>query len=320
MKWDKAFLAVAAAGLAFRLALSALPPLTDVHYYDVQAAQALLSGLDPYGHLYTGIPVALATPGAANVFAYFPLVAVLLAPFQLAGDAVLGLVAADIAIAVSLRSLGGRWGTYASSVYLLLPATVIFSTIFPNNALVAATLVALAVAAEKSGRGVLAAVLVGLAAASSQFVLLLLPLFFALYLREGRPRSVAASGAAAAIAVLPFYAWNPSSFVNDALLFEFSRTPTPLVSLGAYGYNLNPTLSGAYASLTGAELPLELRLGVVLVLMVYFLARSKDLPSLLLNSSLFMVATVLVLPQVFFWIYLELPFVTLLLWFVLTKA
>lgn len=309
-----AFLAVAACGLCFRLAFLALPPLSDVRYYDVQAAQALLRGMDPYGHAYTGIPPWLATPGAADVFAYFPLVAVFLAPFEAAGSALAGLAAADLLTGWAIFSLRGRWAALCSAVYLLLPVTVIFSTVFPNDTLVAIAFVSLSVAAERAGRKAVAAGLLGLSVASSQFSLLLLPLFYYWYLKEGRGRDVVLSVAVAAAAVLPFVVWDPSAFYANAVLFEFSRAPRPLVSVAAFGTNLNPTLSGLADTLTGQAVPLALRAAATLLALVFFVRRVKDLPSLALNCAFFSTAAVLLLPSVFFWLYLELPLVLLLLW------
>jgi len=106
----RAFVTIVAVALAVRLVLLVTPfvYVPDVYYYDTQAAHALLSGSNPYGHNYT-VQAGLATQGAGNVFAYLPGVVELLAPFGAAGDVRLGLVACDILVALALYSLKNRW-------------------------------------------------------------------------------------------------------------------------------------------------------------------------------------------------------------------
>src|SRR6266852_907310 len=60
-----------------------LSPASDVFYVDREAARVLIAGNNPYDHTFTTIPPALATSGAAHVFAYLPFTAIYLVPFYL---------------------------------------------------------------------------------------------------------------------------------------------------------------------------------------------------------------------------------------------
>jgi hypothetical protein len=316
----RAFIGVAAAAVAARLVVAVLfPPLLDVYYYDVQAVSALLQGVDPYGHLYVNIPGWLATPGAERVFAYLPGVIVFLAPFGALGDVRAGLVAADLLVAWGVFITGGRRGLSLSTAYLLMPFTVLFSTLYPNNTLVAVAFIGLSVVCEVKGRSHLGPLLLGLALASSQFAWMILPLYGLYYLRRGRLGALVLAAAIGVAVALPFYLWGPSAFASNTLFFEFGRGVKPIVSPAAFGYDVNPTMAGVVMTLWGATVPLWVRVAATLCVLAVLLPRVRDMPSLLLFSSLFLVAVILLLPNDFSWWYLELPFLTLLQWFGLTS-
>ncbi|HYB45396.1 MAG TPA: hypothetical protein VEC92_02630 [Nitrososphaerales archaeon] len=312
---DRLFVTLVAAAVVARLlAAWLLPPLLDVYYYDSQAARALLSGINPYGFSYTGIPSWLSTPGAANVFAYLPGVALFLAPFGAVWDVRLGLIFADVVVGLSIYSLRGTQSRTAALVFLLLPFTVLFSTSYPNNTLVAMASLAVATVLWTRGRGRVASVLMGVALASSQLIWFLYPLFLAWSLRSKRFDEVAIQTVSALALVLPFALWNWSAFTYDTILFEFTRAPRVLVSAAAFGFNVNPTIDGLVFSLTGVGVPLLLRAGVTVVGVAYAALRSKDLRAVLLNGTVLMILVILVLPNDLSWWYFELPFMTLLVW------
>ncbi len=297
-----------------------LPPLLDVYYYDAQAARAILGGVNPYGLSYIGIPAWLATPDASNVFAYLPGVVLFLAPFGAVWDIRLGLVFADVIVGLGIYSLGGKRARTASLLFLLLPFTALFSTSYPNNTLVAMAFVAIAVALWVRGRPRIASAMLGVGLASSQFVWLFYPLFLAWSLRSRRFDQVAIQLAVAAALVFPFALWNWSSFTYDAILFQFTRAPRAIVSAAAFGFNVNPTLSGIVYTLFGATVPVLLRAAVTAAGVLYAVLKTRDLPSVLLNGSLLMLVVVFVLPNDLSWWYLELPFMTLLMWIALAKG
>jgi hypothetical protein len=309
------FLMLVAAAVAARLLLAwLLPPLLDVYYFDAQAAKALLSGLDPYGLAYVGIPAWLSTPGTSNVFAYLPGVALFLAPFGALGDIRLGLIFADVLVGISIYSLGGKRSRTASSVFFLLPFTALFSTSYPNNTLVAIAFVALAGTLWARRKGRLASAMLGVALASSQLIWFLFPLFLVWSVRERRYEEVAIPVAVALALTLPFALWNWSSFTYDTLFFEFARAPRVLVSPATFGFNVNLTLDGIVYTISGIGVPLLLRAAVTTVGVACAALKSRDLSSLLLNSTVLMILVTFVLPNVLSLWYYELPFVTFLMW------
>jgi uncharacterized membrane protein len=295
-------------------------PLIDVYYYDTQAVAALLSGSNPYGHLFTGIPAWLATPGAERVYAYMPGVILFLAPFGSIWDVRLGFIVADLVVAWSLYSLDGRWSATAALVFLLAPWSFLFSTSYPNNSLVGIAFLGLAFMWDAKGKTTLSAVAIGVSLASSQFAWLLYPFFLLRHLRARRFREEGVVLLVAALLVLPFLLWNPQPFLYDTITYQFSRPIQSIVTSEAFGFNVNPTLSGIAYTVFGVSVPFALKSMIVIALMLMFLYRSKDLQSLTLYASFLVLAAIFVLPDDFSWWYLDLPFQTLLTWFVLSRG
>ncbi|MDG6910211.1 MAG: hypothetical protein JRN08_07560, partial [Nitrososphaerota archaeon] len=285
--------------------------VTDVSYYNAQAASYLLSGVDPYGASYS-VPPALSTPGAGNVFAYLPGVFVFLVPGG--ADARVGLVACDVVAAVSLLLFRPGRGGQLGALFLLFPPAVLFSTSFLNDSLPAIAFLAVAALFEARRRHLPAAAALGLALASSQEAWFVFPVYFAYSLRNGRSAPPLASLAVGAAAVAPFVLWNPSSFVSDTLLFQFQRGVTPLFSTGPFGLNVNPSLQGVLAWL-GIPAPLAARAflaGVFLLLVVWRSKGTKE--HLLLGSAASAAFCLFAVAGDFYWSYLELPFVLVLFW------
>lgn len=299
----------------------AAPPLfvTDVTYYNSQAVGYLLRGVDPYGAAYT-VPASLATAGASNVFAYLPGVFAFIAPAGAVWDVRLGLVVCDLVVAASLLRLGSGPNGLVSLTYLLLPPTILFSTWFVNDSLPAIAFLSVAVFFEARGRARAAAPLWGIAAASSQEMWLVFPLYAYCSLRKRRYTEVLVALGAAAAAVVPFLLWNPSAFVYDSVTFQFVRQALPFFSQGPFGLNVNPSLQGILFSL-GTSAPLVARGALVAVALLLSLRwAGRSLPSLMLASTAFTVAALFLLAGEFFWAYLELPLVTLLAWTVLRRG
>jgi uncharacterized membrane protein len=305
---------VAAAVAARILLVAYAPPLLDVYYYDAQAVAALLAGSNPYGHIYTGIPQWLATPGASNVFAYFPVVPLFLAPFGAYWDVRIGLVAADLVVACCIWSVGGSRARASALVFLLLPFDALFSTSYPNNTLVAMAFLGLAIALEAKGRWWPSGMLLGVSLAASQFAWLMLPFFAVHYARTGRLRTVLVSLAVAAALLLPFFAWSPAAFVNDTVLFQFGRGVRGLVTPEAFGFDFNPTLAGLVMTAIGYTVPSLIRAGATVAAMALLLPKVRDLGSMLFALTAFLTAAMLFLPNDLSWWYLELPLMTALFW------
>jgi hypothetical protein len=303
-----------AAVVARLLMIWLLPPMLDVYYYDAQAARALLSGIDPYGLAYVGIPSWLSTPNASNVFAYLPAVALFLAPFGAVWDVRLGLAFADVLVGLSIYSLGGRRSRLAALLFLLLPFTALFSTSYPNNALISMAFVGLAGALWVRGRGRTASAMIGVALAASQLFWILYPLFLVWLFRSRKFDQVVIQFAVAFALMVPFAFWNAPSFFYDTIIFQFTRAPKPIVSAAAFGLNVNPTLEGIVYTILRVSVPLVLRAAIAIAGISYAVLRSRDLRSVLFNGTWLMVLTIFVLPgDISLW-YLELPFMTLLMW------
>lgn len=308
-----AFVAIAAAAFALRASLSLVAqPMSDVPYYDSQAVAALLGGSDPYGHLYTGIPPSLATPGAETVFAYLPGVFLFLVPLS-PFDPRLALAVAEFLVAYSIYAIGGKWSLLSSAVFLLLPFGALFVVVYPNNALLGMAFLGLGALSQSKGRHAPAAIFVGLSAACTQFAWLAFPFFAVNWIRERAWTLVAASAVAALAVVLPFLAWNPGAFLQNTLFFEFGRAPFPFVSNQAWGINLNPSLSGISVTLLGAGVPSVVRVLIVLAVLAFVIRKAGGLKSTLLRLGLFLTVSVFVLPGDFFWVYLELPLQAILM-------
>lgn len=309
------YLTAMAIAVVIRLALLILPPpfATDVSYYNAQAVGYLLRGIDPYGAAYS-VPASLATKGASNVFAYLPGLFAVIAPAGAVWDAKAGLVVCDFVVAGSLLFIGGarRW-LYASA-YLLFPPTFLFSSWFPNDGLPSMAFLSVAVALESRKRPMEAALFWGAAVASSQQVWLAFPLYAYYCLRYRRYADVLLALGVAAAIIVPFLWWNPSAFVYDTVIFQFARQAVPFLSSGPFGLNINPSLQGIFLAL-GTSAPLVARgAAAALALVLSFRLVRSSLTSLMLACTAFVFVALFLLSGELFWAYLELPFVTLLLW------
>jgi len=203
-----------------------LPPMTDVFYFDREAAGTLVAGANPYSHTFTSVPASLATPGASGVFAYLPSTLLYLVPFYLMGDIRLGFVLADVVVGLLLSMQGGRWSLLAAAVYLMIPFTVVLSTIYLNNLLVAALFFSIFAALERRGRTTAGSVSLGFAMAASQLAWLVLPFAAYWYVRSGRRTSLLVMTLAAAVLVVPFLVWSPGGSSTARSLFSSRGQPS----------------------------------------------------------------------------------------------
>jgi hypothetical protein len=311
--------------VAARLLLVVLvPPTTDVYYYDTQAAEALIAGSSPYAHTFTGIPSRLVTPGAENVFSYLPFTALYLVPFRLLGDVRLGLILADILIALTLYLSAEKRGMAIAGVYLFTPFVVVFSTIYINNAVISMLFLALFFYFEKKGGQLLAPLCLGLSLASIQVVWLILPVILYYQSRERKFRDILIELATAFLVILPFALLDFNSLFYETVSFQFSRPVLEVVtitgpidlSLGALlNLNLNLSLNGFLLTLSGLTLPLWSRAGALAVVLPLVLRRVKDLSTMAYCAGVFLLVALFVLPSDFFLPYIELPFFLFLRYF-----
>jgi hypothetical protein len=247
------------------------------------------------------------------VFAYLPFSVIYSVPFYLAGDVRYGLIAADLIVGASLYLYGGRWHKVAAALYLFLPFTVIFSTYYANVAVIAMALLGVFLLFESRGLHLPAALSLGLSIATVQFAILLLPIAVFYFFTRRRYLEIVVLVATASAVVLPFLAFSPS-FVSETLLFQFDRTVSPLVSTGGpVGFQLNLSLDAVSMAAFGVGVPLFVKAALELVLLLLLL-RARDLAGLTRNSFILVLFSVFILPNDFFWSYLEMPFVLLLFW------
>jgi hypothetical protein len=309
-------LAALALALVGRLLLSLfLGPATDVYYFDTEAVRVLLLGQNPYTHTFTSAPAQLMTPGGGSGFAYLPFTFAYLVPFYLLGDVRVGFVLADLVIGAAIARMSGPRSLPCALVYLFAPFTLLFSTVYLNDSLVAMCFIGPSFLAETKGRHRLSSVSYGLALASNQLAWLLLPFILLYHIRKRQVRYAFVSLAVAAAAIVPFFLASPTAFVQDILSFQFARSVLPLVGVnGPLGLNLNPSLAGTTFSLLGFVVPTYLRIALDGVILGALLLRQKRPETMLLPAAVFVLASVFLLPNDFFWAYAELPFMLFLLW------
>ncbi len=311
---------VAAAVVVRVLVAVDIPPMSDVYYFLTEGVRTLLTGGNPYIHTYTSIPSALLTPGAHQVFTYLPATLLYLAPFYLAGDVRLGLVAADLMVGACLYLYGGRWRLAAAFIYLFLPFVILFSTVFLNASVIAMAFIAAFFVLESRGRSVTGAVSFGVALATVQFSLLILPCLLVYYLRRRRWVEPVIVLVTAVLVAGPFFVLSPSHFLSETLFFQFGRPTIPLMTSGGIvGFALNPSMSAIALAAFGVQVPLYVKAVAELVVVVIF-ARVTDVSSLARNSAFLVTSSVVILPNDLFWSYLELPFMFLLFWLSAPKS
>ena len=228
--------------------------------YQIQLARnVLLSGRDPYGFDYSATGLERAPwnqpfPNPAlHHLDYWPGTIVLPLPlhafFQwLFGwwDERLWLLVAGVALWVSIRKLfPGEWGRVAAAVLFLLPGHSLLAVLGDND-LPMLALVVLTIAAACRGRFLLAGLCLGLAIATKQTTLIVVPLLVAFAMARGlRGRSLILSAGVSAAAVLalllPFVAWNPPAFITDTISYNLGsgREAYPIQGLGLSAWLLH---------------------------------------------------------------------------------
>jgi hypothetical protein len=217
--WTAALAVAIAIGMLFRavILVTDAPPFFDVFYIQEAAGDALLNGIDPY-----------LTQVWVNGYLYLPLAAISAAAGELFGDARWASIAGDLMVVVALPlfarrvgapvrtglALAAVWVWWAAGLYIVWQG-------FPEPVLIGFAALAAAALAGEAPRTMLAGVLVGLAAATKQFGLGLIPF---LPLGRGGWKAVAAAGVTWLIVVVPFALWHPDRFFEGAL-FSLVREP-----------------------------------------------------------------------------------------------
>jgi hypothetical protein len=245
-----ALLALAAAAAAGILVIqSSARPAIDVWIIFQQATQGLLHGRNPYEMFFPGVPAGQTD----NCFNYLPFTFLVTLPGRVGlGDvryAELGvaLVGAGMLVRALRRPAGGNdLGVLLAVMALTLPGVLRVAQQAWNESIVLGCLLA-AVALLLRERAWLAVVPLGLALATKQHVLLLLPLW-ALWPAFGWRRALAAAGLAGAIC-LPWLLANPGRFYGCTVRF-FIDLPARPDSLSAWKFLPGPARTPAVLALT----------------------------------------------------------------------
>jgi hypothetical protein len=217
---------VAGAGLAaatggFALVTVGSTPVIDVWELLQGAGHGLAGGRNPYELTFPGSP-----PGQVrDCFTYLPATMLLTAPgVWLGGDArwaeLVLLVATGALLCWHVRARGGTPLALAL-LMVILPASGYMVQQSWTETVVLPALVGTAVLADR-GRAGWAAVTFGVALASKQHVLLLVPL---LLLCRFRPRELAVTAGTAAVLTLPWLLANPTRFLRCTVTLFVNAPP-----------------------------------------------------------------------------------------------
>lgn len=217
-------LTVAAAGYA--LVVLGGTPVIDVWALLQGAGQGLTHGLNPYELTFPASP-----PGQTDhCFTYLPATVLLTTPGVWFGDArwaeLALLLGAGVLLVWHLQRRGGARMSLAVLV-VVLPGTVYLVQQSWTETLVLPALVAAAVLADR-GRTGWAAMVFGVALATKQHVVLLVPLLLLLY--RFRLRDLVVAGGTAAALTVPWLMANPARFVGCTADF-FLSAEAPRTSL-----------------------------------------------------------------------------------------
>jgi uncharacterized membrane protein len=278
----------------------------DVYYVDREAAKLILLFRDPY--LYADFTNRF---GQVVTFSYMPLIPVYFAPFALMGwDIRYGSIIADVVVLVALyfiiRSMADKherqpvWTPLSGSLaYALLPISILLTSVLATNIMIGIMFLVAGIATLFYNRWTLSGVLFGLALATNQFIIVVLPIVAIYCLRRSNLRPVMVSMLMAGAVVLPFLLYSPSSFLRDVIYFQFQR---PLQTNGSW------SLYYVIYTLTGYSLGTPFRIlifGLPAGLVTFLFSSSKK--RLLIGLAIVLSLATFVLPVDGFWNYFLLP-------------
>lgn len=224
----------------------------DVYYVDMEAAHLVLELQNPY----------LATTfmnhyGQVVIFTYLPIIPIFYAAFLSTGlDIRAGSIVADLVIIVAmyfiseqlLKKDNARWWLILVSpaAYAILPPSILLTSMSGTNVMVGTMFLVLTLAAIVYDAKVLAAIFLGLALATNQFILLVLPIIALYWFRQKSYAPILISIVVACIVILPFLFLSGNAFLYDVFFFQLQR---PIQSNGYWDlYYLVYALSGAKLS------------------------------------------------------------------------
>jgi uncharacterized membrane protein len=264
----------------------------DVYYVDGWAAHSLLTLHDPYSQNYT-ISVE------SGVFVYLPFVPIYYAPFYLLGDLRYGNIFADVLIMISLYCIARRFvrrrAVYASLLYAVLPPSIWLSSVSSTNMMIGTAMLVASLAFVINQKFLYGSVFLGIAIATNQFVLLIIPPIVYYFWKRGKMLHLSAAVAIAALIILPFFIPSPSIFSYDVLSFQFVR---PLQSNGSF------SLYSVLYSLTGFRLTTLVRAGIMVALIFLMMIwLSRNMIRFIPVCALILLLGAFILPVNGFWNY-----------------
>ena len=209
--------------------------------YQMQLSRdVLLRGIDPYGFNYDGTGMERAPWGqpfpnpALHHLDYWPGTVVLPLPLQAAAHALIGwwdervwLLLGAVAIWVLLgRIAPGPAGRMAAIVFFLVPGHSLLAVLGDNDLPMVALLLG-ATLAIGGRRWLLAGLLLGLAIATKQTALIVVPVLAGYAVAQGIDRRTffKVAGLSTAVVIVlfaPFLVWNAHAFITDTILFNFA--------------------------------------------------------------------------------------------------
>ncbi len=278
----------------------------DVYYVDREAAQLILLFRNPY--LYSDFTNRI---GHVVNFSYMPVIPIYFAPFELLGWNIrYGIIVADVVILVALyfiaSSLLGKterqlaWIPLTGPIaYALLPISILLTSVLGTNKMVGSMFLVGGIAGLFYKRWILSGVLLGLALATNQFVIFVLPIIAVYCLRKSNIKPALVSILLAGAIVLPFLVYSPSSFLQDAVYFQFQR---PLQTSGSWSLYYFVYILTGYRLVTVLRI-LVFAIPTALVSAVFSSGRKRMLTGIAIVLSL----AAFVLPIDGFWNYFLLP-------------
>jgi uncharacterized membrane protein len=281
----------------------------DVYYVDRESAKRVLEFQDPY--LFSNYTNHL---GRVVTFAYMPVIPAYFAPFvSIGSDVRYGSIIADVIVTIAMYFIGrsiidrkytGSWFAFSGSIsYAILPTSIFLTSISGTNMMIGPMFLMVGLAALIEKRHIIAGILIGVALAANQFIILLFPIIALYCFRNHGLKTAWVSVLSAAAIILPFMFYSPSKFLYDVFMFQFQR---PIQQNGVWDlYYL------VYA-LSGFKLGTYLRLAIFVIpasfATVFF---SKIEKGLLVGSGIISTLASVVLPVDGFLNYFLLPFTIL---------
>lgn len=207
-------------------------PLIDVWRFQQIAVETLWNGGNPYTATYPNIYASerwyapeMLSGGRVTAFTYPPLTVYTGLPaWLLFGDVRIALLAATLAAAWAIRRLGGTGSAEDAALVLLFhpKAFLMLEKGWTEPLLLAPAVLAAVAALELRGtrRWLASGAALGLAAASKQFSVLVLPPFPLALPREGRSRALVVAAVVAVASFMPYLVVSPRALWRGLVTYQ----------------------------------------------------------------------------------------------------